>query len=281
MQARKFQLAARRLSDRLHIDAVVKAKRRLAMKNIYAVAVLFAALSGFLTATSAAPAQNGIKSVVLVHGAFADGSGWKPLADILMKDGYSVRVVQIPETSFADDVAATKRVLDRAGPSVLVGHSYGGAVITESGVHENVKALVYVAAFQPDIGESAKQLVVKIPAATAPFVDVGDKYTEVDPKLFAADFAGDVPKGMAQFMAISQVPISLDSFDGKATVAPWKNKPTFGVVAKDDKVINPDLQRQMYKRTTHAIELPGSHCVYITHPKEIAKLIEKAAAAGK
>jgi len=251
------------------------------MKKVYAVAALSAALFGYLTAASAAPASQGIRSVVLVHGAFADGSGWKPLADVLMKDGYSVYVVQIPETSFAADVAATKRVLDRAGPSVLVGHSYGGAVITESGVHENAKALVYVAAFQPDVGESAKQLVVKIPAATAPFVDVGDKYTEVDPKLFSDDFAGGVPRDMAQFMAISQVPISLDSFDGKATVAPWKTKPTFGVVAKDDKVINPDLQRQMYKRTAETIELPGSHCVYVTQPNEIAKLIEKAAAAAK
>src|SRR5262245_11124630 len=195
------------------------------MRKRFAVAVLFAALFGSLTAGAAdAATPQGHASVVLVHGAFADGSGWKPLADVLVKDGYSVHVVQIPETSFADDVAATKRVLDRSGPSVLVGHSYGGAVITEAGGHENVKALVYVAAFQPDVGESAKGLVGKLPAASAPFVPVGDDYTEVDPKLFAADFAGGVPAGLAQFMASSQVPISLDSFDGKATVAAWKTK---------------------------------------------------------
>src|SRR5215468_3440898 len=130
------------------------------MRKSFAVAVFSAALFGFLTAAAAnaATPQGHMRSVVLVHGAFADGSGWKPLADVLMKDGYSVHVVQIPETGFQDDVAATKRVLDRAGPSVLVGHSYGGAVITEAGVHENAKALVYVAAFQPDVGESAKGL---------------------------------------------------------------------------------------------------------------------------
>src|ERR1700757_1044206 len=153
------------------------------------------------------PAYAAVKTIVLVHGAFADGSGWKPVADILQRHGYSVLVVQEPETSFAADVAATPRVLDKAGPCVLVGHSYGGMIITETGTHPDVKALVYVAAFQPEVGESVVSLSDKMPPANKSIGPVGDGYLAVNPEAFPADFAAGVPKPVADFMAISQVPI--------------------------------------------------------------------------
>src|SRR5215468_11791295 len=150
------------------------------------------------------PAHAAVKTIVLVHGAFADGSGWKSVADILQGHGYSVRVVQQPETSFESDVAATRRVLEKAGPCVLVGHSYGGMIITEAGTHAGVKALVFVAAFEPDVGESVADLSDKMPAAAKSVGPVGDGFLAVDPDAFAADFAADAPKPVARFMAISQ-----------------------------------------------------------------------------
>ena len=230
----------------------------------------------------ASPAQSEVKSVVLVHGAFADGSGWKPVADILVDHGYSVDVVQEPETSFAADVAATKRSLERAGPCVLVGHSYGGMIITEAGAHPNAKALVYIAAFQPEVGESAGGLQSKMPPASKAVGPVGDGFVAVDPKLFPDDFAQDLPKPLARFMAISQVPTAAEIFDAKVTAATWKNKPSYAVVAKDDRMINPDLERFMSKRAnSKTIELPGSHAIFLSHPNEVAALIEQAAKDAK
>ena len=168
------------------------------MKRLFLAVVAAAALA----ASSAANAA--VKTVVLVHGAFADGSGWKPVSDILVSHGYTVYVVQEPETSFDADVAATRRVLDKAGPSVLVGHSYGGMIITEAGEHANVKALVYVAAVQPDVGESLISLADKMPPAAKSIGPVGDGFLAVDPKAFPADFAAGVPKSLADFMAISR-----------------------------------------------------------------------------
>jgi pimeloyl-ACP methyl ester carboxylesterase len=228
------------------------------------------------------PAQAEVKSVVLVHGAFADGSGWKPVADILVEHGYSVHVVQEPETSFAADVAATRRILDKAGPCVLVGHSYGGMIITEAGAHPDVKALVYIAAFQPDVGESAGGLSSKMPAATKGVGPVGDGFIGVDPKVFPDDFAQDVPKSLARFMAISQVPIAGEIFDAKITVASWKDKPSYAVIPKDDRMINPDLERFMSKRArSETVELSGSHAIFLSQASEVAALIEKAAKAAK
>jgi pimeloyl-ACP methyl ester carboxylesterase len=236
----------------------------------------------FIAVFSIATAQAAVKSVVLVHGAFADGSGWKPLADKLMKDGYAVHVVQIPETSFAADVAATRRVLEKAGPSVLVGHSYGGMGITEVGADANAKSLVYIAAFEPDVGDTAGQLNSNPPPAATSIGPVGDGFLEVDPKSFHADFAADVPKEVAQFMAISQVPITQDSFSAKATVAAWKTKPSFAVVATQDRMINPETERTMAKRAGSEVhELPGSHALFVTHANEIARIIEKAATTAK
>jgi len=243
------------------------------MKTLLAVPAL-------LGMSLAAVGQAAVKNIVLVHGAFADGSGWKPVADILVHDGYRVSVVQEPETTFEADVAATRLVLDRSGPCVLVGHSYGGMIITETGVHPSVKALVYVAAFEPSVGESALELNGKTPAASNSIAPVGGGFLQVKTEAFPEDFAADVPQPVAYFMAISQVPISVEAFGAKATAAAWTSKPSYAVVAKQDRMINPELERFMTSRAkSHTIELPGSHAVFLSHPKEVAALIEKAANA--
>ena len=243
--------------------------------------LVLALLTGAAFAVSF-PAYAAVKTVVLVHGAFADGSGWKSIADILVGHGYSVRVVQEPETSFDADVASTRRVLDKAGPCFLVGHSYGGMIITEAGKHPDVKALVYVAAFQPDVGESVADLGDKMPPANKSIGPVGDGYLAVNPEAFPADFAAGVPKPVADFMAISQVPIFNEALKAKITVASWKDKPSYAVVAQRDRMINPDLERFMAKRAqSQTIELPGPHAIFLLHPREIAALIEKAANAVK
>jgi pimeloyl-ACP methyl ester carboxylesterase len=244
--------------------------------KIFAVAL--AAMLGILVVSAA---QAAVKSVVLVHGAFADGSGWKSIVDILEHDGYAVYVAQIPETTFKADVAATKYILDRSGPCVLVGHSYGGMVITEAGVHASVKSLVYVAAFQPDVGESAAELNGKTPPASNDIGPVGGGFLQVKPESFPEDFAADVPKALAHFMAISQVLISTEAFSAKATAAAWSSKPSYAVVAKQDRMINPDLERFMTGRAkSTTIELTGSHALYVSHAEDVAALIEKAAKAA-
>jgi pimeloyl-ACP methyl ester carboxylesterase len=180
------------------------------------------------------------------------------------------------------DVTSTRRVLDKAGPCVLVGHSYGGMIITEAGKHPDVKALVYVAAFEPDVGESVADLGDKIPPANKSIGPVGDGYLAVNPEAFPADFAAGVPKPVADFMAISQVPIFNEALKAKVTVATWKDKPSYAVVAQQDRMINPDLERFMAKRAqSQTIELPGPHAIFLLHPREIAALIEKAAKAVK
>src|SRR5271155_61341 len=239
---------------------------------------LFASIGLALTSVG----NTAVKNVVLVHGAFADGSGWKPVAELLNHDGYTVYVVQEPETTFEADVAATRLVLDRSGPCVLVGHSYGGMIITEAGVHPSVKSLVYVAAFEPDVGESAAGLNSKNPAAATSIAPVGGGYLQVKPDSFPGAFAADAPKPLARFMAISQVPISVEAFGAKATAAAWSKKPSYAVVAQQDRMINPDLERFMTSRAkSETIELPGSHAIFLSHPKEVAALIEKAATAAE
>jgi pimeloyl-ACP methyl ester carboxylesterase len=251
-------------------------KRSFTMKRL-----ILALLAGAAVAASS-PGYAAVKTIVLVHGAFADGSGWKPVADILQSHGYSVLVVQEPETSFAADVAATRRVLDKAGPSVLVGHSYGGMIITETGLHSDIKALVYVAAVQPDVGESLSDLAARMPAAAKSIGPVGDGFLAVNPDAFPSDFAADVPMPVARFMAISQVPVSGEAFEAKATVAAWKQKPSYAVIPMQDRMINPDLERFMAKRAqSQVIELPGSHAIFLSHAPEVAALIEKAATAAQ
>lgn len=227
------------------------------------------------TAAMAAP----IRNVVLVHGYFADGSGWQAVAKILTRDGYNVTVVQEPETSFADDVKATSRVVDaQDGPSILVGHSYGGAVITEAGSDAKVAGLVYVAAFQPDAGESAMDLAKKMPGASKAIKATADGYLYLDPASFHADFAADVPAAEAQFMSVSQVMPAAASFGTPISTPAWKTKPSWAVVATADRAINPDLERFMTKRAgSKTVEINSSHVAYISHPKEVAKVIEQAA----
>jgi len=243
--------------------------------------LILALFTGAALAASS-PAHAAVKAIVLVHGAFADGSGWKPVADILQSHGYLVLVVQEPETSFAADLAATRRVLDKAGPCVLVGHSYGGMIITETGMHPDVKALVYVAAVQPEVGESLADLADKMPPASKSIGSVGDGFLAVNPDAFPNDFAADAPKEVARFMAVSQVPVASEALHAKATVAAWKQKPSYAVIPMQDRMINPDLERFMTKRAeSEVIELPGSHAIFLSHAREVAALIEKAAAAAK
>jgi len=241
--------------------------------------VLFAL--AVLTMASTSLAQAAVKSVVLVHGAFADGSGWKPVADILEHDGYTVYVVQEPNTSFDADLTTTRIVLDRSGPCVLVGHSYGGMIVTEVGDHPSVRSLVYVTAFQPDVGETAGGLQKQTPPANHSIGPVGGGFVQVNPDAFPADFAADLPKGVAHFMAISQVPFAAAIFDTKITKTAWSHKPSYAVVAQQDRMINPELERFMSHRAkSDTIELPGNHAIFLSHPKEVAALIEKAAKAA-
>jgi pimeloyl-ACP methyl ester carboxylesterase len=244
--------------------------------------MILAVLSTLFASVFASAADSAVKSVVLVHGSFADGSGWRPVADILKHDGYTVQVVQEPLTGLGADVAATRLVLDRAGPCVLVGHSWGGMIITEAGAHPNVRSLVYVNAFQPEVGETAGGLQAKTPPASNNVVTVGGGFVQEKPESFPADFAADVPKPLAHFMAISQAPITADSFSAKTTVAAWSQKPSYAVVSVQDRMINPDLERFMAGRAkSQTIELRGSHVIFLSHPKEVAALIETAAKAAK
>ena len=220
-----------------------------------------------------------IKNVVLVHGAFADGSGWAAVAKILKTNGYKVSVAQPPETSYADDQKYTKAAIDAmGGPVVLVGHSYGGSIITEAGNHPQVKALVYIAAFALDEGESCASIETAVPQASKAFTPDNNGNWWIVEEDFAADFAADIPREQAEFMAISQVPISTDAFTHKVTNPAWKHKPTFYMVASEDRSINPDQERMMAKRANaKTVEVKASHVAYMSHPKEAAKLIEEAA----
>lgn len=233
-----------------------------------------------VTAVHAAPA-GATRNIVLVHGAFVDGSGWKAIAEILRKRGYNVSIVQPPETSFEDDVAATNRVLDQLdGPAVLVGHSYGGAIITQAGNHAQVKNLVYVAALQPDAGESAGQLLASKPAATNYIVPSKDGFLTIQREHFQDAFAADLPKAEADFIGNSQVATSGKALSTPITAPAWKTKPSFAIVATQDRAINPDLERSMYARSKAVTtEIVASHAVYISQPQAVAKVIEQAAAA--
>src|SRR6266478_1396566 len=249
---------------------------RTTLLSIVAIAAAFSVTAGRAEAQTAQP----VKSVVLVHGAFADGSGWEAVAKILEKDGYTVSVAQPPETSYAEDVKYTRAAIDAMnGPVVLVGHSYGGSIITEAGNDPKVSALVYIAAFALDDGESCASIEQALPQASKAFkADSNDNWW-IDQAHFAADFAADVPPAVSGFMAVSQVPISTDAFTHKVTNPAWKTKRTFYMVATEDRSINPEQERMMAKRA-HAktVEITASHVAYMSHPTETAKLIEEAAA---
>ena len=220
-------------------------------------------------------------SVVLVHGGFVDGSGWESVYQILKQDGYAVSIVQNPTISLGGDVEATRRVVDsQSQPVVLVGHSYGGAVITEAGNHPNVVALVYIAAFAPDKGESVNSLIKDPPpgAPVPPIVGPKDGFLALDKAKFAASFAGDVPKDRAAFMADSQVPWGVEALAGTISEPAWRNKPSWYLVAIDDKMIPPSAQRLMSKRAgSTVVEVAGSHSIFLSQPAKVAALIEQAA----
>ena len=226
-------------------------------------------------------AASGIKNVVLVHGGFVDGSGWEGVYTILKKDGFAVTIVQNPTISLAGDVAVTKRALaTQNGPAILVGHSYGGAVITEAGNHPNVAGLVYITAFAPDKGESVASLIKDPPpgAPVPPILPPQDGFLFLDKAKFPASFAADVAPDAAAFMADAQVPWGLEALNGAITEPAWRSKPSWYLVATNDRMIPPDAQRAMSKRTgATVVEAKGSHAVYVSQPREVAHLIEQAA----
>ena len=220
-------------------------------------------------------------SIVLVHGGFVDGSGWESLYKILRKDGYPVSIVQNSTISLSDDVAVTKRIIAaQSGHVILVGHSYGGAVITEAGNDPKVAGLVYIAAFVPDSGESVSTLIKDPPpgAPVPPILPAVDGYLFLDKAKFAASFAADVPSERAAFMADSQVPWGVEALNGTISEAAWKTKPSWYLVATDDQMIPPAAQRLMSKRAgSTVVEIAGSHAIYESQPHAVAKLIEQAA----
>jgi len=220
-------------------------------------------------------------NVVLVHGGFVDGSGWLGVYNILKKDGFNVAVVQNPTLSLIGDVAATKLVIDeQPGPVILVGHSYGGAVITEAGIDPKVKGLVYITAFAPDKGESVNTLIANPPpgAPVPPILPPKDGFLFLDKVKFPASFAGDVDASMAQFMADSQVPWGLDALSGQITNPAWKTKPSWYLLVTDDRMIPLPAQQFMSQRAgSTTMQVPGSHAIYVSNPRAVANLIETAA----
>ncbi|WP_326646256.1 alpha/beta hydrolase [Streptosporangium sp. NBC_01755] len=223
-------------------------------------------------------------NVVLVHGGFVDGSGWQPVYDLLKRDGYRVSIVQNPTLTLDGDAEATQLILDRQdGPTVLVGHSYGGAVISEAGNHPRVSALVYIAAFAPDKGESVNTLIADpLPGAPVPpILPPVNGFLFLDRDKFHASFAGDLPASQAEFLADSQVPWGVGALSGTVTEPAWRTKPSWYLVATDDRMIPPPAQRAMSERAgATVVEAVGSHAIYVSQPEAVAELIKKAAAGG-
>ena len=252
--------------------------QRLALGIVAVIAVALGLAEGVM---SEAVETANVRNVLLVHGAFADGSGWRGVHAVLRKDGYRVTVVQNPTTSLADDVAATKRALAaQDGPAILVGHSYGGVVITEAGTDPRVAGLVYVAAFAPDAGESVAVLNKNAPADAPPlpFLPPEQGFLRLDPARFPEVFAADVKADTAAFMADSQLPWGLPALEGAITEPAWKTKPSWFVVASADRIIPPDAQRGMAKRAgSQVTEVQGSHAVFVSQPQAVAEVIIKAA----
>ena len=226
-----------------------------------------------------------MKNIVLVHGGFVDGSGWEGVYSILKKDGYNVSIVQNPTISLKDDVVSTKRILAaQDGPAILVGHSYGGAVITEAGNDPKVAGLVYITAFAPDKGESVSSLIANPPpgAPVPPILPPQDGYLFLERAKFPASFAADVDAEKAAFMADSQVPWGVEALSGKISEPAWKTKPSWYLIVTDDKMIPPDAQRSMSKRAgSTVVEVKGSHAIYVSQPKAVAALVEQAAKSVK
>jgi len=257
----------------------VETKPRHRIFGLLAIITFVFCFGGNLTAQTSTSAA--IKNVVLVHGGFVDGSGWEAVYDILTKDGYTVAIVQNPTITLANDVSFTKQIIaNQNGPVILVGHSYGGAVITEAGNDPKVAGLVYVAAFAPDRGESVSALIANPPpgAPQPPILAPQDGYLFLDRAKFPASFAGDVKPETATFMAASQVPWGVEALNGTISEPAWKTKPSWYLLTTDDKMIPPDAQRAMSKRAgATVVEVKGSHSVYLSQPQAVASLIETAA----
>jgi pimeloyl-ACP methyl ester carboxylesterase len=257
------------------------------MTTIPTILATMAAGAAMLGAVSAGHAAEpgSVKNVVLVHGGFVDGAGWRGVYDILKRDGYNVTIVQNPTTSLAADVAATKSAIAaQDGPVVLVGHSYGGVVISEAGTDPKVERLVYIAAFAPDAGESVQSLIANPPpgAPVPPILPPQDGFLFLDRAKFADSFAADVDPAEAAFMADSQVPWGVEALSGAVTDPAWKHKPSWYLVATDDHMIPPDAQRQMASRAGATVaETPGSHAIYVSNPTAVAEAVKQAAAAAE
>ncbi|QIG51203.1 alpha/beta hydrolase [Nordella sp. HKS 07] len=245
----------------------------------FALTVAAAAL--FILAAFAPAQAAPVKNIVIVHGALADGSGWRKVYDLLKAKGHDVTIVQEPMTSLQDDVDATHRILAlQDGPVILVGHSYGGMVVTEAGNSDKVVGLVYIAAFQPDVAESVLDLAGKTPAPSTGIVATADGYLYLDPKVFAADFAADVSPADTEFMAHSQVLPAKAAFETKSRQPAWKSKKSWALITTEDRAINPDLMRMMAKRAgSTTVEVKASHAVFISQPEAVANLIEEASLA--
>jgi len=237
-------------------------------------------LATSMAAYSAAPAGRPV-SIVLVHGALIDGSSWRGVYDALRRDGLRISVVQQPLTGFAEDVAATQRVVDQQeGPVVLVGHSYGGSIITAVGNDPKVKALVYVAAIQPDTGESSAEAAPPPANAMRDFRSSKDGFVFLDPDRFAANVAADLPPIQAEFLARSQKPIAAAAFNVKLAAAAWRDKPSYAIIATEDRALGVDLARRMAERAGSRISLiRASHAVHISRPRDVARVIRDAAQA--
>jgi len=259
------------MTNKLMIQSIT-----LGLPSIIALVV-----GGAKFATSQTTATRNVKNIVLVHGGFVDGSGWEGVYKALTKDGYTVAIVQNPTISLADDVAVTKRVIAaQDGPVILVGHSYGGAVITQAGNDPKVAGLVYITAFALDKGESVSSLLKDPPpgAPVPPILPPQDRYLLLDKAKFPAAFAGDVSPDLASFMANSQVEWGLEALSGVIDEPAWRTKPSWYLVTTEDKMIPPDAQRAMSKRAgSTVVEVKGSHAVYVSQPQAVALLIEQAA----
>jgi pimeloyl-ACP methyl ester carboxylesterase len=251
---------------------------RMVVRSLAIVAIMLGVGEILMSQTSA---SGGMRNIVLVHGGFVDGSGWQGVYKALKKDGYTVSIVQNPTISLADDVAVTKRNLAaQNGPVILVGHSYGGVVITEAGNDPKVGGLVYIAAFAPDKGESVNALIKdpKPGAPVPPILPPQDGFLFLDRAKFRASFAGDVSVDAAAFMADSQVPWGVEALGGTITEPAWKTKKSWYLVTTEDKMIPPDAQRAMSKRAgSTVVEVKASHSVYVSQPQAVASIIEKAA----
>jgi pimeloyl-ACP methyl ester carboxylesterase len=252
--------------------------RRITLGLLPIAALVF---GGALAGTSQTSAPRYVKNIVLIHGGFVDDSGWEGVYNALKKKGYNITIVQNPTLSLADDVAVTKRVIAaQDGPVILVGHSYGGVVITEAGTDPKVVGLVYVAAFAPDRGESVETLIKNPPPGSAapPMLPPQDGFLSLDRSKFAASFAADVNPGLAAFMADSQVPWGVQALSGMVSEPAWKSKPSWYLVSTEDQMIPPDAQRAMSTRAgSKVVEVKGSHAIYVSQPRAVASLIEQAA----